>query len=51
MLFLVMILRKWDQGYIAGNPVTDENEAANGRIPYAHRMALVSDQQFEVLSL
>lgn len=45
-----MILRKLDQGYIVGNPVTDEDEAANERIPYVHRMALISDQQFEVLN-
>ncbi|XP_042007051.1 serine carboxypeptidase-like 18 [Salvia splendens] len=35
------------KGYIVGNAVTDENEDINERIPYAHRMALISDKQFE----
>lgn len=35
------------QGYIVGNSVTD-GEDANERIPYAHRMALISDEYFEV---
>ncbi|XP_042006225.1 serine carboxypeptidase-like 18 [Salvia splendens] len=38
------------KGYIVGNAVTDENADINERIPYAHRMALISDKQFEVFS-
>ena len=39
------------QGYSIGNPVTDEDADINERIPYAHRVALISDKQFEVLLL
>ncbi|KAG8368498.1 hypothetical protein BUALT_Bualt15G0051900 [Buddleja alternifolia] len=35
------------QGYVVGNPVTDENKDKNERIPYAHRMALISDEYYE----
>ncbi|XP_057788111.1 serine carboxypeptidase-like 18 [Salvia miltiorrhiza] len=35
------------KGYIIGNPLTDEDSDANEKIPYAHRMALISDKQFE----
>ena len=42
---------EWGQGYIIGNPVTDEAQNNNEKIPYAHRVALISDKQFEVLSL
>ncbi|KAL1534495.1 serine carboxypeptidase-like 7 [Salvia divinorum] len=36
------------KGYIVGNPVTDEDADINERIPYAHRLALISDKQFEL---
>ncbi|KAI3445875.1 hypothetical protein Pfo_002540 [Paulownia fortunei] len=36
------------QGYIVGNSRTDENKDDNEKIPYAHRMALVSDEYFEL---
>ncbi|XP_047982865.1 serine carboxypeptidase-like 7 [Salvia hispanica] len=35
------------KGYTVGNPVTNEDEDINERIPYAHRLALISDKQFE----
>ncbi|XP_047978229.1 serine carboxypeptidase-like 13 [Salvia hispanica] len=35
------------KGYIIGNPVTDEAQNNNEKIPYAHRVALISDKQFE----
>ncbi|XP_057788110.1 serine carboxypeptidase-like 18 isoform X4 [Salvia miltiorrhiza] len=36
------------KGYIIGNPVTHENKDKNEVIPYAHRMALISDKQFKL---
>ncbi|XP_022937329.1 serine carboxypeptidase-like 13 [Cucurbita moschata] len=38
------------QGYILGNPVTIRNSNTNFQIPYAHRMALISDELFESLT-
>ncbi|KAL3843843.1 hypothetical protein ACJIZ3_001246 [Penstemon smallii] len=35
------------QGYMVGNPVIG-NKEANEKIPYAHRMALISDEYFEL---
>ncbi|CAA3014294.1 serine carboxypeptidase-like 18 [Olea europaea subsp. europaea] len=35
------------QGYIIGNGITDPNIDFNERIPYAHHMALISDEYFE----
>ncbi|PIN08547.1 Serine carboxypeptidases (lysosomal cathepsin A) [Handroanthus impetiginosus] len=35
------------QGYIVGNPVTNDNDI-NERVPYAHRMALISDEYFQL---
>ncbi|CAI9786736.1 unnamed protein product [Fraxinus pennsylvanica] len=35
------------QGYIIGNGLTDPNIDFNARIPYVHRMALISDEYFE----
>ncbi|GFP79465.1 serine carboxypeptidase-like 18 [Phtheirospermum japonicum] len=36
------------QGYMIGNPRMDTNTDDNEKIPYAHRMALVSDELFEL---
>ncbi|KAK4437971.1 Serine carboxypeptidase-like 18 [Sesamum alatum] len=36
------------QGYIVGNSRTDGNQDDNQKLPYAHRMALVSDEYFEL---
>ncbi|KAK6159192.1 hypothetical protein DH2020_006506 [Rehmannia glutinosa] len=36
------------QGYIVGNSRTDANKDDNEKIPYAHRMALISDEYFEL---
>ncbi|KAL0801720.1 hypothetical protein Bca101_056896 [Brassica carinata] len=37
------------QGYVLGNPVTEEKNDFNHRIPYAHGMALISDELYESL--
>ncbi|CAI9757522.1 unnamed protein product [Fraxinus pennsylvanica] len=39
------------QGYIIGNGLTDPNTDFNARIPYAHRLALISDEYFELAKL
>ncbi|KAL0422545.1 UNVERIFIED_CONTAM: Serine carboxypeptidase-like 18 [Sesamum latifolium] len=36
------------QGYIVGNSITHANEDHNEILPYAHRMALISDEYFEL---
>ncbi|KAF5176521.1 Serine carboxypeptidase-like [Thalictrum thalictroides] len=36
------------KGYLQGNALTDGNYDYNARIPYAHRMALVSDELFQL---
>ncbi|KAL0384301.1 UNVERIFIED_CONTAM: Serine carboxypeptidase-like 18 [Sesamum radiatum] len=36
------------QGYIVGNSRTDANKDNNEKVPYAHRMALISDEHFEL---
>ncbi|KAL2254573.1 UNVERIFIED_CONTAM: Serine carboxypeptidase-like 18 [Sesamum indicum] len=36
------------QGYIVGNSRTDANKDDNEKVPYAHRMALISDEHFEL---
>ncbi|KAL0384302.1 UNVERIFIED_CONTAM: Serine carboxypeptidase-like 18 [Sesamum radiatum] len=40
-----MLLQK---GYSVGNPVTDAHKDNNEKVPYAHRMALISDEYFEL---
>ncbi|CAK9141375.1 unnamed protein product [Ilex paraguariensis] len=35
------------RGYVLGNPVTDTHNDVNTRIPYAHRMGLISDEYYE----
>jgi serine carboxypeptidase-like clade 1 len=37
------------QGYVLGNPLTDFVYDYNSRIPFAHGMALISDELFESL--
>ncbi|CAI9104247.1 OLC1v1002880C2 [Oldenlandia corymbosa var. corymbosa] len=36
------------QGYIIGNPFTDKRIDANSKIPFAHRLALLSDQYYKM---
>jgi len=36
------------QGYVLGNPLTDYTTGSNSRIPFAHGMALISDELYEV---
>ncbi|CAK9141376.1 unnamed protein product [Ilex paraguariensis] len=35
------------RGYVIGNPVTDLHNDENSKIPYAHRMGLISDEYYE----
>lgn len=42
-------VEKLKQGYIVGNSRTDADKDDNEKIPYAHRMGLVSDEYFEVV--
>ncbi|XP_048600642.1 serine carboxypeptidase-like 15 isoform X2 [Brassica napus] len=37
------------QGYVLGNPVTDFDNNDNWRIPFAHGMALISDENYQLL--
>ncbi|KAJ4912184.1 Serine carboxypeptidase-like 3 [Raphanus sativus] len=37
------------EGYVLGNPLTDEEFDKNHRIPFAHGMALISDELYESL--
>nr|VDD64331.1 unnamed protein product [Brassica oleracea] len=37
------------QGYVLGNPMTERKTDDNHRIPYAHGMALISDELYESL--
>ncbi|CAK9154932.1 unnamed protein product, partial [Ilex paraguariensis] len=38
-------------GYILFNPLTNRNSDINSRIPYAHRVALLSDELYEVANI
>ncbi|XP_019187632.1 PREDICTED: serine carboxypeptidase-like 13 isoform X2 [Ipomoea nil] len=35
------------QGYIIGNPCTNSNHDTNWRIPYAHKLAIISDEYYK----
>nr|GME01294.1 Serine carboxypeptidases (lysosomal cathepsin A) [Ipomoea batatas] len=35
------------QGYFVGNPVTSYNHDINWRIPYAHKLAIISDEYYK----
>ncbi|CAN6866044.1 unnamed protein product [Brassica oleracea] len=37
------------QGYVLGNPITNLNLESNYKVPFAHRMGLISDELFESL--
>ncbi|XVF61384.1 hypothetical protein PTKIN_Ptkin08bG0124800 [Pterospermum kingtungense] len=37
------------EGYFLGNPKTDEKLEDNSKIPFYHRMALISDELYEVI--
>ncbi|KAL0356910.1 UNVERIFIED_CONTAM: Serine carboxypeptidase-like 18 [Sesamum calycinum] len=39
------------QGYVVGNSVANMNKDYNEKVPYAHRMALISDEYFEIDNL
>ncbi|CAI9104249.1 OLC1v1002884C4 [Oldenlandia corymbosa var. corymbosa] len=36
------------QGYILGNPVTDDRIDGNAQIPYSHRLAILSDKYYKM---
>lgn len=38
----------YEQGYVLGNPVTCEVKDISQRIPYGHKMALISDELYKV---
>lgn len=38
----------YEQGYTLGNPVNCDEKDMSFRIPYANKMALVSDELYEV---
>lgn len=44
-------LRIWIQGYVLGNPSTDEHFEKNARVKYQHRISLLSDELYKVLLL
>lgn len=46
--FVLGTLTKQKQGYVLGNPSTVSETDENYRIPYAHGMALISDELYEV---
>ncbi|KAH0854781.1 hypothetical protein HID58_039920, partial [Brassica napus] len=53
ILMLVKLFRplfkKSPKGYVIGNPTTDQEFDYNHRVPFAHGMALISDELYESL--
>ncbi|KAI7979446.1 Serine carboxypeptidase-like 12, partial [Camellia lanceoleosa] len=45
-----VVVWKWFQGYILGNPVTTLDDG-NYAIPFAHGMGLISDELYEINAL
>lgn len=43
-----MFLAYHVQGYLVGNPVTDNNFDGASRIPFVHGMGIISDEIYEV---
>ncbi|KAF3550455.1 hypothetical protein DY000_02004024, partial [Brassica cretica] len=43
------IVKKSQLGYVLGNPITDLDNEKNWHIPFAHGMALISDEHYESL--
>nr|XP_027079668.1 LOW QUALITY PROTEIN: serine carboxypeptidase-like 19 [Coffea arabica] len=35
------------EGYMVGNPITDSRKDENWKVPYAHRLGLISDEYYE----
>lgn len=48
-LFKTNSFRPTKQGYVLGNPLTEFETDMNSRIPFAHGMALISDELYEVM--
>ncbi|CAG7890443.1 unnamed protein product [Brassica rapa] len=48
--FSFCFLLQQQQGYVLGNPVTDFDLDNNTRVPFAHGMALISDELYESVS-
>ncbi|TKY71230.1 Serine carboxypeptidase 7 [Spatholobus suberectus] len=46
----VNVIRKCFQGYLIGSPTTDEFINSNSKIPFAHRLALISDDLYEAFN-
>ena len=40
--------QKWLQGYLLGNPVTEKGTETTAQFRFAHGMALISDELYEV---
>lgn len=45
---LTIVSFSYKKGYILGNPITQIKSEDNSKIPYAHGMALISDELYEV---
>lgn len=48
MLSKATLLWLYEQGYVLGNPVTCDVKDISQRIPFGHKMALISDELYEV---
>ena len=40
--------QKWLQGYLLGNPITEQGTETTAQFRFAHGMALISDELYEV---